>query len=152
MERMSTTTTASKEKKMSAGAEEAKRTVLAFFKAFDDGDFQRTDELLASSLVAYIPGNPNALDKNAFSQFGKMFKSAFPDGIQEFDSVLADGDNVVTVGEFRGTRTGELQAMKPTGKQVRMRISHIDKVANGKIVEHRGFADMMGMMQQLGVS
>jgi predicted ester cyclase len=38
-----------------------------------------------------------------------------------------------------------------TGKRVTVTETHIDQVANGKVVRHNGDWGQMGMMQQLGV-
>ena len=39
-----------------------------------------------------------------------------------------------------------------TGKRITLTETHIDQVANGKIVRHDGDWDQMGMMQQLAVA
>ena len=50
-----------------------------------------------------------------------------------------------------GTQTGELFGIPPSGKQIRATAIAIHRVANGRIVEHWGEADNLGVMQQLGV-
>jgi len=40
--------------------------------------------------------------------------------------------------------------MPPTSKSISVGVIDIFRIAEGKIVEHWGLADMMGMMQQLG--
>ncbi|MEM7593823.1 MAG: ester cyclase, partial [Cyanobacteria bacterium P01_A01_bin.83] len=52
---------------------------------------------------------------------------------------------------FKGTHKGELMGIPPTGKQVTFSVIHIDRVKNGKIVEHWGQGDVQELMQQLGV-
>ena len=64
--------------------------------------------------------------------------------------VVAEGDRVVIRKTFRGTQTGEFMGMPPTGKSISVGVIDIFRIAGGKIVEHWGLADMMGMMQQLG--
>ena len=51
---------------------------------------------------------------------------------------------------FRGTQTGEFMGMPPTGKSISVGVIDIFRIAGGKIVEHWGQMDSMGMMQQLG--
>jgi hypothetical protein len=58
---------------------------------------------------------------------------------------------VVTCGKFTATHLGEFQGLPPTGKQISLSIMHIDRVANGKIVEHWGQGDALGLMQQMGI-
>jgi hypothetical protein len=64
---------------------------------------------------------------------------------------IVSGDRVVTSGTFIATHLGEFQGLPPTGKQIRLSIMHIDRVENGKIVEHWGQGDALGLMQQLGI-
>lgn len=67
------------------------------------------------------------------------------------NEVIAEGDKVVTSGIFSGTHRGEWMGIPPTGKQVTFSVIHIDRVVNGKIVEHWGQGDTLAMMRQLGV-
>lgn len=57
----------------------------------------------------------------------------------------------MTCGTFTAKHLGEFQDLPPTGKQIRLAIMHIDRVENGKIVEHGGQGDALGLMQQLGI-
>jgi predicted ester cyclase len=65
--------------------------------------------------------------------------------------VVTDGENVVTIGTYQGTQTGEIQGVSPTNKRLKLPVMHLDRVANGKIVEHRGLANESDFMRQLGV-
>jgi len=47
--------------------------------------------------------------------------------------------------------SGELFGIPPTGKQVTFSVVHVDRVVDGKVVEHWGQGDTMSLMQQLGV-
>ena len=57
---------------------------------------------------------------------------------------------VVTPLTFRGTQTGELQGIPPSGKQAEVRAINIHRVVAGKIVDAETVVDMMGLMQQIG--
>jgi steroid delta-isomerase-like uncharacterized protein len=52
---------------------------------------------------------------------------------------------------FRGTHTGELNGIAPTGKRITLAGVTLARMADGKIVEERDFADELGLLQQLGV-
>ena len=49
-----------------------------------------------------------------------------------------DGDTVISEFIMEGTHLGEWLGMKPTGKKLRMTGVDIDKLIDGKIVEHGG--------------
>lgn len=131
--------------------EQNKTIVLQFYKAFDDRNMEQALELLAPNFVAHLAGVPQPLDGEEFKQFGMSFYSAFSQGQHIFDEVLVAGDRVVTCGTFIATHLGEFQGLPPTGKQISLSIMHIDRVEDGKIVEHWGQGDALGLMQQLGI-
>lgn len=125
--------------------------VLQFYKAFDDRELDRAIDLLAPDCVAHLAGLPAPLDRDEFKQFGLSFYTAFSQGQHVFEEVLCAGDRVVTCGMFTATHSGEFQGLPPTGKPISLAVMHIDRVREGKIVEHWGQGDALGLMQQLGV-
>jgi predicted ester cyclase len=62
---------------------------------------------------------------------------------------IAEDDRVVTVGTFYGTHTGPFQGIAPTGKKIATMVVHIDRVSDGKIVEHLRISDVAGLVRQL---
>jgi predicted ester cyclase len=131
--------------------EQNKALVLQFYKAFDDRKMEQALELLAPNFVAHLAGIAEPLDGAGFKQFGMSFYLAFGQGQHIFDEVIVSGDRVVTYGRFTATHLGEFQGLPPTGKQINLSIMHIDRVEDGKIVEHWGQGDALGLMQQLGI-
>jgi predicted ester cyclase len=84
--------------------------------------------------------------------FVAMYRTAFPDYACTVDDQIAEGDKVVTRWTVRGTQQGELMGIPPTGKQVTLPGVVIDRIAaNGQLVETWLQADVLGMLQQLGV-
>lgn len=132
-------------------ASQNKAIVLQFYKAFDDRKMEQALELLAPSFVAHMAGMPEPLDSESFKQFGMAFYFAFANGQHIFDEVVVSEDRVVTCGTFTATHRGEFQGLPPTGKQISLSVMHIDRVEDGKIVEHWGQGDALGLMQQLGI-
>jgi predicted ester cyclase len=131
--------------------EDNKELVLRFYKGFDDRRMEDSMNLLAPSFMAYMAGLPDALDSEGFRQFGMAFYVAFSQGRHIFDEVIVADDKVVTCGRFEATHLGEFQGLPPTGKHIKLAVMHIDRVENGKIVEHWGQGDALGLMQQLGI-
>jgi len=131
--------------------EQNKALVLQFYKAFDDRKMDQALDLLASDFVAHQAGIPEPLNGEGFKQFGMSFYLAFSQGQHNFDEVIVSDDRVVTCGTFTATHLGEFQGLPPTGKQISLSIMHIDRVEDGKILEHWGQGDALGLMQQLGI-
>jgi predicted ester cyclase len=132
-------------------ADSNRELVLHFYKAFDDRALDRALDSLAPNFVAHQAGMPQPLDAEGFKQFGLSFYTAFSQGHHEFDEIVVAGDRVVTCGTFTATHLGSFQGLPPTGKQISLAVMHIDRVENGKIVEHWGHGDALGLLQQLGV-
>lgn len=131
--------------------EQNKAIVLQFYQAFDDRKIEQALELLAPNFIARMAGVPEQLNAQEFKQFGMSFYLAFSQGQHIFDEILVAGDKVVTWGTFTVTHLGEFQGLPPTGKQISLSVAHIDRVECGKIVEHWGHGDALGLMQQLGI-
>ena len=131
--------------------EQNKATVLQFYKAFDNRNIDQALALLAPNFTAHLAGIPEPLDRESFKQFGMTFYLAFANSQHSFDEVIVAGDKVVTCGTFTATHLGEFQGLPPTGKPIQLSIMHIDRVENGKITEHCGQGDALGLMQQLGI-
>ncbi|NJK50234.1 ester cyclase [Candidatus Gracilibacteria bacterium] len=131
--------------------EQNKAIVIKFYQAFDKKDVEQGKELISSHIVGRGMGTDTLKGYDAFMQYGMMMFAAFPDGCHILEEVIAEDDKVVTRGIFIGTHQGELMGIPATGRQVNFSVVHIDRVVDGKIVEHWGQGDLFAMMQQLGV-
>jgi predicted ester cyclase len=125
--------------------EENKTVVRQYFDSWG------TKKMLAPDFMAHMPGVPEPMNREAFVQFQGLLLSAFPDLDPTLEEQIAAGDKVTNRLVFHGTHTGDFQGISPTGKQVTIAAITIERVADGKIVEHWINFDALGMMQQLGV-
>ncbi|MCC5652535.1 ester cyclase [Nostoc sp. XA013] len=131
--------------------EQNKFIVLQAYEAFDLGNIEKGRAFVDPDIIGCVMGNNKLLGADAFFEYALMMRVAFPDGRHTFENVIAETDQVVTRGTFSGTHCGEIMGIPPTGKQVTFSVIHIDRVINGKVVEHWGQGDTMTLMQQLGV-
>ena len=83
--------------------------------------------------------------------FVSSFLTAFPDVRYTIDQQEDEGDLVRTWVTFRGTQTGQLMDIPPTGRQVTVPVLITDRIAEGKIVESWAEWDPNDMLRQLGV-
>ena len=132
-------------------AEENKAVVQRFFEAFNAGDLDGVAAVFAPNAVVHNSGAPDPLNLDGFKQLAAVFLAAFPGGEHSIEDMIVEGDKVTTRIIYRGTHTGDLMGIPPTGKQVATSAMTIDRITNGKIVETWRLFDQMGMMQQLGV-
>ncbi len=79
------------------------------------------------------------------------YRTAFPDLRFTIEDLVAEGETVVVRWSARGTNTGELDEIEPTGKYVEISGISIARFAGGKMVEGWVNWDMYGMLKQLGL-
>jgi steroid delta-isomerase-like uncharacterized protein len=115
----------------------------------DSRDPDVVDSFFAADFVSHNnpPGFPPGVE--GVKRFFSMFRDAFPDVTVEIDEIVAEGDRVAVATTFSGTHQGELMGMAPTGRRVAVTGIDVVRVADGKIVEHRGLTDIVGLMRQL---
>lgn len=104
---------------------------------------------MASDYVLHFA--PEVRGPEGMKQFVTMYRTAFPDYACTIADQIAEGDKVVTRWTVRGTQRGELMGIPATGKQVTLPGVVIDRLANGQLAETWFQADVLGMLQQLGV-
>jgi steroid delta-isomerase-like uncharacterized protein len=132
-------------------AEQNKALVRRFFEEIMNGNnLSLIDEFVAPDFVEHEAMPGAASGREGFRQTSIMFRSAFPDLKATINDMIAEGDKVAMSVTFTGTHKGEFMGMAPTGERFSMNAHDIMRIENGKLKEHWGVSDMMGMMQQLG--
>lgn len=113
-------------------------------------DLATVDEFFADGFVSH--NNPPELPPGlaGVKRFFEMFRDAFPDLEVTIDELVVEGDRVAVATTMRGTHRGELMNLPPTGKRVSVTGIDMVRIEDGKIVEHRGLTDTVGLMRQLG--
>jgi steroid delta-isomerase-like uncharacterized protein len=118
----------------------------------ESGDLNTVDQVIAPNWVDHNPSMPPLQGYEGFKQLTLAFRSAFPDMRLEIEDILAEGDKVAARLHFRGTNSGSFQGMPPTGKTVEFTGTGIFRLVDGKVTENWMNMDLLGLLQQLGVS
>jgi len=128
--------------------QENKNLVYNFYKGFNVQDIDESfKKFVSSDLKVYAFGKILSekewkdLDKNVFLAFSD-FKITVLDQI-------AEDDKVVTRAIITGIHTGEFQGRPATGNHVKVSVIAIDRISNGKIIEHWAEMDFSNFLQQL---
>ena len=108
------------------------------------------DELVAPNFV-FHNSVQTLYGSEGFKQFATTYHNAFPEAHFTIEDAIAEGDTVALRWTARGTHSGELLGIPPTGKQVTVSGITITLISNGKSVESWGEFDALGMLQQIGV-
>jgi predicted ester cyclase len=132
--------------------EEANKAIVRRYReAHNANNMAALDEIVAADLNAHnmLPGLPPGREGGKMAHQG--FLAAFPDGKTTTEDLIAEGDKVVERTLFHGTNTGSFLGAPPTGRPVVASSISIYRIANGKIIEHWGENDVVGVMVQLGL-
>ena len=77
-------------------------------------------------------------------------RRTYPDLMLSVDRQIAEGEWVATSITARGTHKGTWMGIRPTGKTITYTGVNIERVVNGRIVEHGGAANMFGPLLEIG--
>lgn len=136
---------------MALSEEDQKAVVRRFVEEFKNrGRHDVVYEAFAPGFVTHmrLPGIPP--DREGFRMLGKAVVAAFPDVHAEIEDLLVDGDKVIERTTARATSKGVFNGVPPTDKPVQWTEIHIYRLERGKIAEHWGEIDLLGLMAQLG--
>jgi predicted ester cyclase len=120
---------------------------------FSEGRLEVVDEIFAPDFAdrsTRPPGIPAG--REGIKAIASAMRKGFPDLTYKVDLQIADGDFVAGYVTVSGTHKGEVFGMPATGKHAEWTESHIVKILNGKITEHWGVVDQLGMLRQLGLA
>ena len=132
--------------------ENAKHIVKRLFEEPWTGNFEAIDEFISPDYVGHDPAVPEPIRGPAGVRDNiERYIAGFPGGAITVDEQIAEGDKVATRWTGRGTHTGELAGISPTGKDVTVSGLTISRFEGGKVVEEWTTWDTLGMLVQLGV-
>jgi predicted ester cyclase len=120
-------------------------------EVLNEGKFELLDELLAPEFVDHSPqpGVPSTGEGLKQSAIG--LRTAFPDLRYTIEDAIVCGDQIVHRLSATGTMTGDFMGIPATGKQATWTEIHIGRGVNGRLTEHWGLVDQLGMLVQLGI-
>jgi steroid delta-isomerase-like uncharacterized protein len=133
-------------------AEESREIARRYATEFwSEGNAGLADGLLAPDYVVHDPGMPDR-PGGIEGEKGVLatFRAVFPDLRFDIEDVVGEEDRGVVRWTAHGTHRGEFMGLAPTGKRMSMAGISIYRIAGGKIVEHWGVWDTLGMLQQMG--
>jgi steroid delta-isomerase-like uncharacterized protein len=131
--------------------EQNKTVVRRFIENFNKQDVETLPHDFADDYVLDFPGGPTGQGREGIRQATSSFMAAFPDLHFSIDDLFAQGDRVAWRWTMTGTHKGNLGPFPASGKSVRLSGISLLRLREGKIVEDKVRADMVGLLQQIGV-
>ena len=131
--------------------EENKSIVRRFFEVGPSrGDLHAANELLAPGFVLHVP-LPCSPGIQGIDEVVSACRAAFENLNVTVEDMVAEEDRVAARFTARGMHKGPFMGLPPTGKPIVMTGIEIFRLENGRIAELWGEANLMGLMQQLGI-
>lgn len=127
-------------------------TMRSTYELINAGDLAGFGDLVADDFVEHQGGPGFPTTKEGTLDFFRALLTSFPDFRMNVEDLIADRDKSVARVRVTGTHQGEFMGVPPTGTGVDVELIDIMRFdAAGLVCEHWGVADMLSLMQQLGV-
>ena len=134
---------------MSAKQEESHAIIDKYFIAWNTGNLEMFDELLADGYINHTPSLPNHADVEGLKKIVALIRQGFPDIHYKIERIAAEGDLVAVQTYVTGTNSGTLFGKPPTGKKIAVNQIQFEQIKDGKIIQHWRVTDELLMDKQL---
>jgi steroid delta-isomerase-like uncharacterized protein len=121
-----------------------------YLAALNLGRFDRLDTLLTDDFTDHetMIGIPPTRD-GLKTKYG-LLRAGFSDFRFSLEDLVPDRDRVAVRVTVSGTHDGDFMGRPPTGRTFEVTSVGIFRVAGGRLAEHWGVFDQLGMLGQLG--
>lgn len=128
-----------------------KEIVRRYQEAYNLNELDRLADLMAADVLTpkIMPGLPPGIE--GAKSVHRRSLDGMPDFHTHIEDLIAEGDKVAARITMTGTHSGDFWGIPATGKRVKFTGVYIVRIDGGRIVEHWGEEDSMGLLQQLGV-
>jgi predicted ester cyclase len=114
------------------------------------GNIETISEFISPNYAEVYDGKEYELGIEGAKAHVIGVRETYPDLILTVIRQIAEGQWVVTSYQAHGTHQGIWLDIKPTGKKITITGINIDRVVNGKIVEHSGAANLLDPLLRIG--
>ena len=122
------------------------------YERINAGDIAGFGDLVADDFIEHQGGPGFPATKEGTLEFFRTLLAAFPDMRMNVEDLIAGEDKTVARVKITGTHKGEFMGIAATGARLDMQLIDIMRFNGaGLVCEHWGVADMLSLMQQLGV-
>ena len=138
-------------KAQSALEEQNKALLRLMLEETDKGNYAAWEEICSPDYICHFAGSPGPLSLKEHIEANRSFIVGFLDFHHEIKDMIAGADMVTARVTLTGTHLGEFMGIPPTGNKIEYNASLAARVSENRIVELWGVADMLTLMQQLGM-
>ncbi|HEX2089999.1 MAG TPA: ester cyclase [Actinomycetota bacterium] len=120
-------------------------------EGFNRGRVELLDEFIHPDVIEHSNAPLMGTGLEAMKQRLGAVRNAFPDAHLDIEDLAASADQVWWRWRFTATHQGDFMGVSATGKKIETTGVNIERIADGKIVEHWSFSDRLAIWDQLGV-
>ena len=131
--------------------EQNKKVFRYMIEETDKGNYAAWDEVCSPDYVCHFAGFPKPMSLEEHKLANKPFRVAFPDFKHTINNMVAEPGKLSARVTLTGTHQGVFMGIPPTGKKINYTAMLMVNFSGGKIVKLWGVADMLTIMQQLGM-
>ena len=118
-------------------------------EGFSEGTLAVCDELFSPDMVEHQRGLWPGID--GVKDTIRTLRSWFSDFELTIVDLVASDDTVWIRNRATGVNTGEVFGQPATGRSIDITVVDIMRFADGRVVEHWGVPDQLGLLIQLGL-
>jgi predicted ester cyclase len=119
-------------------------------EVINTGNVDRIEQFISPDYIEVYEGKRYSLGIKGAKEHILGVRQTYPDLTLTIEQQIAEGEWVATTIVARGTHTGVWLGIKPTRKVLTYSGVNIDKVVDGRIVEHGGPANMLSPLLEAG--
>lgn len=121
-------------------------------EGFNKGNLLAVDETVAIDMKEHQRFNPPLPPGSTGTKaLISGLRGMFPDLKLTIEDAAVEGDRVWIRMRAIGTNGGSIMGKPATGRKMEIDVIDICRVSDGKIVEHWGVPDQLGMLEQVGI-
>jgi predicted ester cyclase len=132
-------------------AEKNKEIVRRYYEeVVNTGNLDAVEDFISEEYTEVIDGKRHSVGIEGAKAHVIGVRQTYPDLHLSIERQIAEDEWVVTCITARGTHMGSWLGIKPTGKPVAFTGVNVDRVVDGRIVQHGGAANMLGPLLEIG--
>jgi predicted ester cyclase len=129
-----------------------KKIIRRFIEEIENtGDVLNIREFISEEYVEVFEGVRYKIGINGAIDHVLGVRRVYPDLKITIENQISEGEWVVTIYSVKGTFKDEWFEMKPTGKPITFTGVNVDRIKDGKIIEHGGAANLLEPLLKAGV-
>lgn len=131
--------------------EQNKRLLRHYYEeVVSQGAVDRVPQFISPAYVEVHDNQRYAVGIEGAKEHIRGVRQTYPDLKLTVEQQIAEGEWVATLVTMRGTHRGDWQGIKATGKVIAVSAVNIDRVVEGRIIEHGGAANLLGPLLEIG--